>query len=167
MRTPHFYATIERHSTDSWVKVLLEAISTCISILGCLMICRWGRQPHCCVPEQEQHFIRSMHIVYLRNFNTQVVLLLDGFICVDPLLAGVVANGKRENIVSCVWTLWWNQSWTVSDISVKVRIGWYIFHMGGLYILSIPDISNFFTQPPFEAKKFYTWMCVNLQQNSW
>ena len=49
MQTSHFYATIERHSTDSWVKVLLEAISTCISIPGCLMICRWGRQPHCCV----------------------------------------------------------------------------------------------------------------------
>ena len=91
-----------------------------------------------------EHFIRSMHIVYLRNFNTQVVLLLDGFICLDRLLAGVVANGKRENIVSCVWTLWWNQSWTDSDISVKVRIGWYIFHMGELYILGIPDIFNLF-----------------------
>ena len=41
-----------------------------------------------------EHFIRSMHIVYLRNFNTQVVLLLDGFICVDRLLTGVVAKEK-------------------------------------------------------------------------
>ena len=32
------------------------------------------------------------------------------------------------------------------------------------YLKIISDICHFFTQQQFEAKKFYTWKCVNLQQ---